>query len=123
MPMQRLKIVIAGLLVICWWPTTSLCLVERAGWVKIGGCCDEPSPNDQSPCCALASASYKYDDNGQSIASPSLAAHVESSHPVNVASEAPIISYFDSVSPPELCHTWQFCTRTAANPRAPSLVS
>jgi hypothetical protein len=122
-PMRRLRIMIAALLVICWWPATSLCLVESAGWIKISGCCDESSSTDQSPCCALASASYKHDDHAQSVCSPSVTLRAEFPSPPIAASALPVVKHLVSVSPPELCRTWQFCIRAAANPRAPSFAS
>jgi hypothetical protein len=47
-------------------PATSLCLAENAGLVKIDHGGDPPS-SQASPCCVLASALYKLDDNGSAV--------------------------------------------------------
>jgi hypothetical protein len=119
-----LKIVAASALLVIWIPATSLCLAENAGLVVSSDHCGGCPSSQASPCCALASAAYKLDDN---------------SH-VAVLSPDKLVSFFrDTVdvhpplliclarngceSPPEVRSSWQFCARAAANPRAPSSVS
>ena len=121
---RRLKIVAASALLVIWIPATSLCLAENAGLVADSDHCGDSSSSQTQPCCALASAAYKLDDN---------------SHVV-VLSPDKLVSFFrDTVdvhpplliclarngceSPPELPSSWQFWIRAAANPRAPSSVS
>jgi len=121
---NRLKLIVATALLVIWIPATSLCLAENAGLVANGDHCGGCPSSQASPCCALASAAYKLDDN---------------SHVV-VLSPDKLVSFFrDTVdvypplliclarngceSPPELRSSWQFCARAAANPRAPSSVS
>jgi hypothetical protein len=121
---RRLKIVAASVLLVIWIPATSLCLAENAGLVANSDHCRGcPSPQ-ASPCCVLASVAYKLDDN---------------SHVVLLSPDTLVSLFRDTVevhrplvaclagngckSPPELRSTWQFCTRAAANPRAPSSAS
>jgi hypothetical protein len=123
--MSRLKTILATLLFACWMPATSFCLAENAGLItKNGGCADCPSSQTSSPCCALASAAYKLDDNGSGVVpcfgnSVSFFRDAIELHP-------PLVVFLDRdgcESPPELRSSWQFCARAAANPRAPSFVS
>jgi len=60
---NRLKTIIAVVLLGLWMPAGSLCLIENAGLLaKNAGCCDDQS-SETSLCCALASATYKMDEN------------------------------------------------------------
>jgi hypothetical protein len=118
---RRLTTILAAALLAMWIPATSLCLAENAGVIASAGCCDDSRSTDSSPCCALASAAYKLDDNGHAVTvSPGLA-YVSSVQIGNSdfasLEDRPIRA---DVSPPELCHSWQFCIRAAALPRAPS---
>jgi len=121
---RRLKIVAASTLLVIWIPATSLCLAENAGLVAdsdhCGGC-----PSSQTlPCCVLASAAYKLDDN-RHVVVLSLGKLVlffrdaVNAHPPLVVS----LAHNGCESPPELRSSWQFCARAAANPRAPSFAS
>ena len=62
--MNRLKTIVATLLLISWIPATSWCFVERAGWVTAD---DDGSPVGESsqiaPCWDVASSIYKVADN------------------------------------------------------------
>ena len=129
--MDKLKQAVGWLLLVIWLPATSLCLVERAGWLANDDCCpssaSKPAPAEPSSdatCCTLASASYKADDYSHlHITAPlfigvlifeALAADTE---PVQVVDKA------NDLGPPALLKTWQFTYRTALSPRAPSFVS
>jgi hypothetical protein len=107
-----------------WTPATSLCLAENAGVVAdIDHCEDSPS-SQASPCCVLASAVYKLDDNDSAVVSLlgneiSLFRDTLDVHP---QPDAPLVRD-GCESPPELRTSWQFCIRAAANPRAPSSAS
>jgi hypothetical protein len=123
-PVNRLKTTTAGLLLALWMPAASLCLMENAGWLtKNDGCCESQS-SEMSPCCALASASYKMDDSGLATA-PAAQPLVLLSDLANLNSvpQQFVRAAAWGVSPPELQSSWQFCARAAANPRAPSFVS
>ena len=119
------------MLLLVWLPATSLCLVERAGWLANDDCCPSSAPksppgkpSNDTTCCALASASYKADDYSRlHIAAPlfigvlifeALAAEAEPSRFIRKA---------DDLGPPNLLKTWQFTFRAALPPRAPSLAS
>ncbi len=113
-----------------WAPVTSLCLVERAGWLADDDCCPSSAPRDQStprgdsPCCALASATYKLSDERTVVVIPV----VPLVAPLAVTLDEPLVlppshARFRSVAPPHLPATWQFLLRTALPPRAPSLAS
>jgi hypothetical protein len=126
---DRLKILTGWLMLVIWLPATSLCLVERAGWLSADECCQK-SATDTSPanstektaCCALGSSSYKANENERLLSLPfdflaTLDFVPASSHLVegycNAATQAP----------PDLSVTWQFSFRTALPPRAPSPLS
>jgi hypothetical protein len=119
-----LKTIIAACLLSLWMPATSLCLMENAGWLaKNDGCCDGQS-SEMSPCCALASASYKIDDS-RSATTPVAQLFVLL---INFSNLNQVPQKFAGaeecgVSPPELSTSWQFSVRAAAAPRAPSLAS
>src|SRR5947207_14113798 len=104
-----------------WIPATSLCLAENAGLVSDSDHCGDCPSSQTSPCCALASAAYKLDDNGHIVVlSPdklvSLFRDTVDARPPLVAS----LPRSGCQSPPELPSSWQFWIRAAANPRAPS---
>jgi hypothetical protein len=123
--MSRLKTILATLLFACWMPATSFCLAENAGLItKNGGCADCPSSQTSSPCCALASAAYKLDDNG-SVVAPSLDKLVSLVRDTVYVHSPLVVSLTHNgcEPPPELRSSWLFCARAAANPRAPSSVS
>jgi hypothetical protein len=122
--MNRLKAIIAAVLLVLWTPAASVCLAENAGLLaKNAGCCDDQS-SETSPCCALASATYKMDENAPTKAL-SLAQIFVSIDSANLDSSPP--QFFRvaecGVSPPELSTSWQFSFRTALAPRAPSSAS
>ena len=126
-----LKTLVGLVLLAAWLPATSLCLIERAGWLAYDDCCPSSSPKSQdndpsreTTCCALASAPYKADnDDGIKISAPTTAVlpSVDLTTPHDAPGapkSAPV-----SPSPPELPTSWQFTFRTALPPRAPSFVS
>lgn len=110
----------AGLLAL-WMPATSFCLLENAGLLaKNDGCCNEQSA-EEHPCCVLASAVYKMDENRPATSTaPSqllvvfvdLSALDSSLHHFAGGAEC-------GVSPPGLSTSWQFSYRAALAPRAP----
>jgi hypothetical protein len=121
---NQLKTIIAAVLLVLWIPAGSMCLAENAGLLaKNAGCCDDQS-SETSPCCALASATYKMDENAPTKAL-SLAQIFVSIDPANLDCSRP--QFFRvaecRVSPPELSTSWQFSSRAALPPRAPSSAS
>ena len=119
-----LKIVVASALLVIWIPATSVCLAENAGLVVDSDHCGDCPSSQASPCCVLASAAYKLDDNG-SVVMPSPGDSV-SPFRDTVEVHRPLVVCLAGngcESPPELRSSWQFCVRAAANPRAPSSVS
>lgn len=120
--MKQLKVLLAGVLLVMWLPATSFCLAENAGLITTSGCCDESSATDTPTCCALASATYKVDDNNLSIL-PGLECSLVFvapgfNPPQDASSEG-----CSCESPPEVRSSWQFYIRAAAPPRAPSFAS
>src|SRR5882724_6124220 len=115
---------IALLLLTLWVPATSLCLAENAGLVADSDHCGDSPSSQAQPCCALASAAYKLDDNGSVVMpapgdSVSLFRDTVDVHPPLLI----CLARSGCESPPELRSSWQFCIRAAASPRAPSSVS
>lgn len=131
MAMQWLKQVIAAALVVIWLPATSLCLIEAAGFLESHRCCPSGTPSapaseptNDSPCCLLASGSYKSndDDGGLVIDSAFLLLSISDFvEPPELGNNLPLNSAV--LSPPELLCGWQFSLRAALPPRAPSFVS
>jgi hypothetical protein len=109
---------------VIWIPATSLCLAENAGLVADNDHCGDSPSSQASPCCVLASAAYKLDDNRHVVVlSPGKLVlffrDAVNAHPPLVV----LLAHNGCESPPELRSSWQFCARAAANPRAPSSVS
>ena len=121
---RRSIAILYAVLLVIWIPASSLCLIENAGLIMSSCCCDESSSSDLPTCCALASSAYKLDDTGQALVAPLLSASFLGNDldqfDFKTSSELAVTL---DVSPPETCHSWQFCSRAAASPRAPSLAS
>ena len=130
-PLNLFNHVMAMMMLALWLPATSLCLVERAGWISNDNCCpsssEEPQssqPSGDSACCALASGSYKLGDQQGLTTNPPVGTAVILTRLAELASlphASPAIAR--KPIPPELSVTWQFSFRTALPPRAPALVS
>jgi hypothetical protein len=116
--------VAASVLLVIWIPATSLCLAENAGLVANSDHCGDAPSSQTSPCCALASAAYK-PDNNRSVVVPlpdksvSLFRDTVNVHPPLLI----CVARNGCESPPEVRSSWQFCIRAAASPRAPSSAS
>jgi hypothetical protein len=128
--MKWLHKVATVVMLVVWLPATSLCLLERAGWLPNDDCCPSSAPPSQStpkgdsPCCTLASATYKVNDERPVLAVPVLLLLA----PLLPALKEPLVlpqnrTGFLTVAPPDLAVKWQFFFRTASPPRAPSLAS
>jgi hypothetical protein len=125
---SSLKTVVAMVLLAVWLPATSLCFVERAGWLANDDCCPSSSqstpdsqPSDETTCCALATATYKADDHRPVAPVAMLLALITLSEAVLSLGGPPSASF--SPPPPELPTAWQFAFRAAGSARAPSFVS
>ena len=131
MPVRLLKTVVGWMLLLVWLPATSLCLVERAGWLANDDCCPSSAPksppgktSNDTTCCALASASYKADDYSHlHITAPLFIGVLIFEAFTAEAERGETIRKADDLGLPTLLKTWQFTSRTALPPRAPSLAS
>lgn len=125
-----LRTIFAMALVLFWVPITSHCLLESTGGLPSFLACAEECPTnsakgtDEDFCQNIESASYKVTNERLEVivqVVPTLVADLlESLHSLAVAQE---ISCPSIVAAPEDPVTWQFTSRTALPPRAPSLAS
>lgn len=119
---------IALLLALSYLPATGHCLLESAGWLPSGGeCCEESSSANGSPafpcaygCCPSEYAVY--------FSPAHVGAPLIAEVPVCVVATVELVPkpsppVAPESSPPELLKLWQFTSRTALPPRAPSFVS
>jgi hypothetical protein len=120
---HRLKTIVAMALLALWIPATSLCLAENAGLVTDRDHCGDFPSSQTSPCCTLASAAYKLNENRAAILQWSGSPVPVSGDATELHSPLVVLAGNGCESPPELRNSWQFCARAAANPRAPSFVS
>lgn len=120
---------IGWLTLVIWLPATSLCLVERAGWLSAKDCCEE-SPAQSTPaksggtsaCCALDSSSYKAHEN-ESLCCSAFQAVAADIEPRDSGLPGEALRSVNAQSLPGLSNNWQFAFRAAAPARAPSLLS
>jgi hypothetical protein len=109
----------AAALFVLWVPATSLCLLENAGLVSKKDDCPA-SQSESSPCCALASATYKTEPSPAAVPPPAPLPGVLLDLPKLISTRLQSAVAESGVSPPELSQTWQFSFRAALAPRAPS---
>jgi hypothetical protein len=124
--LKHLKRILAMLLLVLWAPTTSHCMIESAGLLPAFLCCDEACGGeaDQDACKALESAAYKVDERDSPVAmSVVLFLLPQVLSDLNDGVEPAPAPGFYPQGAPELAVTWQFSSRTALPPRAPSLAS
>lgn len=114
-----------------WMPATSLCLIERTGWLAKDNCCAESgntvptsTPTESSSCCTLAFANYKLDDLKSAPVTVPAAALLALIHNFTLTEilDGPQPEAL-AAPPPDFPVTWQFSSRTALSPRAPSFAS
>jgi len=118
------------LLLLLWLPATSLCLIERTGWLGHDDCCPSSStkapseqPASKTPCCELASATYKpasYEQLAERLVS-ALVADLTFAPPQVSAPPPPL--FFETSYPASFLARSQFSLRTALPPRAPPFTS
>lgn len=129
--MLRLRPLLVLLMVAIWLPATLHCAIDQAELLESEpACCDEEQKemSDNETCsehCAVVELGLtKGSAENAAIAAPVIVALVDWLAPMNVAPPA-IPEGVSRVanSPPELARTWQFLTRAALPPRAPSSLS
>ena len=104
-----------------WLPATSLCLLENAGLIPKTDDCPA-SQSSESPCCALASATYKMNERPtRTVPVPTLIIARFVGLPQQVLPPTLFAVAESGVSPLELPRSWQFSSRAALMPRAPSV--
>jgi hypothetical protein len=123
---NRLKKIMALLLLVLWMPITSHCLLESAGLMPEIFCCE----NDCSPiekdstdeCATLETAVYKTTDGDAVLVVPDFqAVLMVVLLPAETVSLPLPASGFLTVAPPPLPVTWQFLQRAALPVRPPSV--
>ncbi len=125
--MSRLRGFLASVLLMCWLPATSHCLLASLDWAS-HDCCDaagkhsEPvqSPEDCAQCTSLEGGSVE-------MAAPTVIVAPASwiFLPIAVVNPVPLHpqpSGTHDVSPPGLLRRWHFLTRVALPARTPAIV-
>ncbi len=126
---NRLKTIVAVVLLALWVPITSHCLLERVSGLPFLACASDDATkgncdDDADGCQTVESASYRTEDSQPVVADFTFA----------IALLAPAVSFAspplkDSAvalfaePPSDLPSAWQFTFRTALPPRAPSFAS
>jgi len=110
-----------------WLVATNHCRLEVIPCLSFFACCQQedgvPAPADDCDtdgCATVESGFYKLED-AQALLPPMVPAILPTPR-LTVELPALTTILFDA-SPPELPGTWQFSTRSAAPPRAPSIDS
>jgi len=119
-------------LAVLWLPVSVHCQLEQLPGLEFLSCCDHEdttAPHQADDCegdagAVVESGLYKSEERQISLPAPDLAPVMFQLLP----SPAPIScilprSGVGSTVPPEFSRIWQFSSRTALPPRAPSLVS
>lgn len=128
---HRIKAIVAVLLALVWLPAVSCCLVDASGLLGKQECCSKehshrPSVpgNCDQPCGALAFASYLPQQSQLLVIAPLGVPLFEAAFPpIEVHRPAGVGRELPATAPPELARHWQFSSRTALAPRAPSFAS
>jgi hypothetical protein len=122
--MQRLKAVIACVMLAFWVPASMHCLLEDAGWLpKDESCASSPTgTHDQGDGCQFENGRVQLQALKVSIPSFDLIAVLLPDLPEPFAPL--MVTPSDHASTlAELVHTWQFTHRAALPVRAPSILS
>jgi hypothetical protein len=128
--MSRVRQLFVWVMVALWLPVTLHCATDQAGLFEAKPvCCDDEKENGSDKSCAercsfLDADAQAAPNNLAKAQAPVLLACLSSL--IEWVSETPIVPQISPVrseSPPELPRTWQFVTRAAPLPRAPSLAS
>lgn len=130
---QRVKTVIALLLLSLWLPCTMHCQAEALGWLGGDSTCCEQGHKDASskPDCSECAACNSVESGGYSL--PQKVSFVEVLLVVAVhlapdlldpAREPVVLTLPAPDSTPQfLCQSWTFDRRAALSPRAPSFLA
>jgi hypothetical protein len=125
-----IKAVMVWTMLALWLPATNHCRLESIPGLLFLACDQAPEADahqetdcESDNCALVESALYKVEDSQVNVKSPmtpeSLILPVLQTP--SLATARP--GFVHTVAPPELAVAWQFCTRAAAPPRAPSFVS
>ncbi|MEY2408587.1 MAG: hypothetical protein QOF48_1257 [Verrucomicrobiota bacterium] len=119
---------VLGLLAV-WLAATNHCRLEFIPGLSFMACCEQgdgaPTQDkdcETDGCAAVESGFYKMEDGQASLSAPPVAA-LPLLLPLFLIQVPPATTVVPDVIPPELPVTWQFSSRAAASPRAPSLLS
>jgi hypothetical protein len=128
---RSLRTAISLLLVLTWVPLTSHCELETIPGLEFLACAADPQGPGQADrdcqdagCCSIESAQY--------VSSRSYEFTTVCSGPIlpfhPLVQPEPLLSReagpgLLTAAPPELPHSWQFASRAALPPRAPTFVS
>lgn len=127
---KRLKTVLSLIVLALWSACTINCEIVNLTAAEMSPCCDEqggkqqqtPAQSDHCVCSWVKSGGYIAEKTAVPLLLPvclplfALPAYSEVPMPDAQAKEL-------TCSPPELLTSWQFSSRTALSPRAPSFVS
>jgi hypothetical protein len=127
-----LRIVTALVLTVFWLPVSVHCQLEQLPGLEFLSCCDHeettaPHQDDDcegDACAVVESGLYKTEERHLSLPAPDLLSTVF--RHLDLAEEFCFAVDQTSASetvPAELSRTWQFLSRAALPPRAPSFVS
>ena len=126
---QRIKAIVAAILLAAWLPATLCCLLDNSGLFGKNDCCSKDHsqsiPGDcDKPCGVLASAHFVPEQNSslQIVQELSPQSFIDATMAEFYRSYATRFD-FPATDPPTLLRPWQFTLRTALPARAPSLAS
>jgi len=124
------KKLIALLLLAVWMPATMCCALERAGVPFFQQCCEDDSaesspeaPCTDKTCCLLESGNYQTANPVPLVVTPESVFSLLALVFIEPPQPKPGSAGLSDSSPSELSVGWQFLSRTALPPRAPSLAS
>ena len=125
------RTILIVLLALFWVLATNHCRIETIPGLDFLVCCshDKASPHQDNDCetdgCAqVESGLYKMENNPVSVATPTfLLANFLTPLLEELAAPETASDVLIEAAPPELSKVWQFTSRTALPPRAPSIAS
>ena len=124
---KRWKAILSLLCLAIWLPATQHCSLENLpglSFLRCAGDTDGKSDCAGDSCDTVEKGSYKPSDNSRVAPAPVLLAVMASLQLESESLHSQIASLeVATFPPPDLPKGWQFMTRTAAPPRAPSFVS
>jgi hypothetical protein len=119
-------------LAVLWLPVSVHCQLEQLPGLEFLSCCDHedttaPHQDDDcegDACAVIESGLYKFEDQQASAPAPDFGALEFAAFPSDQALIPAVVGGpVGSTAPPEFSRIWQFTSRTALPPRAPSLAS